>query len=116
MNEPPVRYWVMGENKWRTGRRLAGARDRLDAEYYLHSWEKLNTKGHLPATDTYINEPPDAFVQMPPIQTNTIERLRYMTEPLAEDTLVAGPISLTLLRLARRGRHQLDRDPQGRGS
>jgi putative CocE/NonD family hydrolase len=32
---------------------------------------------------------------MPPTQTNTIQRLRYMTEPLADDTLVVGPISLT---------------------
>ena len=32
---------------------------------------------------------------MPPTQTKKIERLRYMTEPLAEDTLVVGPISLT---------------------
>jgi putative CocE/NonD family hydrolase len=37
---------------------------------------------------------PDAFVQMPPTQTRRIEKLRYLTAPLAEDTLVAGPIAL----------------------
>ncbi len=95
MDEPPVRYWVMGENKWRTSTDWP-LPETVWTPYYLHSWEKLSLKGHLPATDTYVNEPPDAFVQMPPTQTNTIERLRYMTEPLAEDTLVAGPISLTL--------------------
>ena len=95
MDEPPVKYWVMGENKWRTGQDWP-LPETVWTPYYLHSWEKLDTKGHLPATETYVNEPPDAFVQMPPTQTNKIARLRYMTAPLAEDTLVAGPISLTL--------------------
>lgn len=33
---------------------------------------------------------------MPLTQTTKVERLRYMTEPLPQDVLVAGPISLTL--------------------
>ena len=45
------------------------------------------------ATET---QPPDAFVQMPPSQTDVIQRLRYMTDPLPHDVLVAGPIALTL--------------------
>ena len=96
MDEPPVRYWVMGENKWRTGAGLAPARDRLDQVLPAQLGEARYRSRHLPETDTFVNEPPDAFVQMPPTQTNKIERLRYMTEPLAEDTLVVGPISLTL--------------------
>jgi hypothetical protein len=93
-DDPAVRMWIQGENKWRT---FDGwpAPETQWTKYYLHSWEKLSTTGHLPAAHTYVNEPPDAFVQMPPTQTNTIERLRYLTEPLAEDTLVVGPISLT---------------------
>ena len=84
----------MGENKWRT---FDGwpAPETTWTKYYLHSWEKLSTRAHLPATQTFVNEPPDAFVQMPPTQTNKIERLRYLTDPLAKDTLVVGPISLT---------------------
>ena len=39
---------------------------------------------------------PDTFVQMPPTQTNEIQRLRYMTDPLPEDTLVIGPLALNL--------------------
>ena len=39
---------------------------------------------------------PDSFVQMPPTQTNDIARLRYMTDPLPEDTLVIGPLALNL--------------------
>jgi uncharacterized protein len=93
-DDPAVRVWVMGENKWRT---YSGwpVPETQWTRYYLHSWEKLDAKGHLPTAHTFINEPPDAFVQMPPTQTNKIERLRYLTEPLAEDTLVVGPISLT---------------------
>jgi len=93
-DDPAVKMWIMGENKWRTFDGWPVPETQW-TKYYLHSWEKLSTKGHLPAAHTYINEPPDAFVQMPPTQTNTIERLRYMTEPLAEDVLIAGPISLT---------------------
>src|SRR5262249_24380443 len=33
---------------------------------------------------------------MPPSQTNIIQRLRYMTDPLPHDLLIAGPIALTL--------------------
>jgi putative CocE/NonD family hydrolase len=33
---------------------------------------------------------------MPPTQTDTIQRLRFMTDPLPEDTLVAGPSALYL--------------------
>jgi putative CocE/NonD family hydrolase len=33
---------------------------------------------------------------MPVTQTSTIQRLRYLTEPLSADTLVAGPIVLNL--------------------
>jgi putative CocE/NonD family hydrolase len=32
---------------------------------------------------------------MPPTQTREVSKLRYLTEPLPEDTLVVGPIALT---------------------
>jgi predicted acyl esterase len=91
--DPAVRVWIMGENKWRS---YGGwpVPETQWTPYYLHGWEQLSTRAHLPATHTFVNEPPDAFVQMPPTQTNEIERLRYMTEPLADDLLIAGPIAL----------------------
>jgi hypothetical protein len=91
--DPAVRVWVMGENRWRSfdGWPVPGTQW---TKYYLYSWEQLQTRGHLPAAHTFVNEPPDAFVQMPPTQTNRIERLRYLTELLAEDLLVVGPIAL----------------------
>src|SRR4030067_231469 len=39
---------------------------------------------------------PDAFVQMPLSQTKAIQKLRYMTDLLSEDLLVAGPGALYL--------------------
>jgi hypothetical protein len=33
---------------------------------------------------------------MPPTQTRTIQRLRYMTDPLPENTLIVGPMVLNL--------------------
>jgi len=40
--------------------------------------------------------PADAFAQMPPTQTNAVQMLRYMTDPLSEDLLIAGPSVLNL--------------------
>jgi len=95
MDEPPVKTWVMGANKWRYGDDWPLPETQW-TKYYLHSWERMKPEPHLPAWQTYANAQPDAFVQMPPTQTMKIERLRYMTDPLPEDTLVIGPISLTL--------------------
>jgi hypothetical protein len=96
LEEPPVKYWVMGENKFRTATDWP-LPDTEWTKFYLHSWERLKTQPHLPSSQTQASERmPDSFVQMPPVKTMKIEGLRYMTEPLADDTLVAGPISLTL--------------------
>ena len=95
MDEPPVKTWVMGANKWRCGDDWPLPETQW-TKFYLDSWERLKPEAPLPATDTYINTPPDAFVQMPPTQTMKIERLRYMTDPLPDDLLVIGPVSLTL--------------------
>jgi putative CocE/NonD family hydrolase len=92
MNAPQVRYWVQGEHQWRSGSDWPLPETQW-TKFYLHSWERLRTEPFVDGgRDAYPE--PDAFVQMPPTQTRTIAKLRYMTEPLAEDTLVAGPIAL----------------------
>ena len=94
MREPPVKYWVMGENRWRSadGWPLP---DTQWTKLYLNSWERLSAEPFTPSSvDKFI--PPDAFIQMPPTQTKTIQKLRYLTDPLPDDVLVAGPISLKL--------------------
>lgn len=95
MDEPPVKYWVMGANKWRTGADWPLPETQW-TKYYLGSWESLTTEQPIPAEKSQaVDMEPDTFVQMPLKKTMKVEKLRYMTQPLAEDVLVAGPICLT---------------------
>jgi len=101
LREPPVKFWVMGENRWRTAADWPLPETRW-TKLYLNSWERLSAAPFTAASvDQFI--PPDAFVQMPPTQTKAIQKLRYLTDPLPEDVLIAGPISLTLFA-------EIDRD------
>ena len=94
MKEPPVKVWVMGANQWRYGEDWPLPETQW-TRYYLHSWERLRTDPFISGSrEAYAD--PDAFAQMPPTQTRDIQKLRYMTDPLPEDTLVVGPVSLTL--------------------
>jgi len=93
MNEPPVKAWVMGANRWRYGSDWPLPETRW-TKYYLHSWERLRPEPFVTRGRDGYREP-DTFVQMPPTQTRTIQKLRYLTDPLSEDVLVIGPISLT---------------------
>jgi len=96
MEEPPVKYWVMGANKWHHADAWPLPETRW-TKYYLGSWERLTIEAPIPPEMSQaVDLEPDSFVQMPLTKTMKVEKLRYMTEPLAEDVLVAGPISLTL--------------------
>ena len=101
MKEPPVRYWVMGANEWRSGSDWPLPETQW-TKFYLNSWERLQT---MPFTPSSVDDalPPDAFVQMPPTQTNGIQKLRYLTDPLPNDLLVVGPGVLNLFA-------EIDRD------
>jgi uncharacterized protein len=94
MQEPPVKIWVMGDNAWHYGEDWPLPETKW-TKYFLHSWQRLR-KEPFAASSRDAYQEPDAFLQMPPTQTNTIQGLRYMTEPLSEDTLIIGPISLYL--------------------
>jgi uncharacterized protein len=94
MREPPIRYWVMGANEWRSATDWPLPQTQW-TKFYLNSWERLQTVPFTPASaDDDI--PPDAFVQMPPTQTNIVQTLRYMSDPLPTDVLIAGPAVLNL--------------------
>jgi putative CocE/NonD family hydrolase len=86
----------MGANEWRTGADWPLPETEW-RKLYLSDWERLTPNPPLPAAQTgdAVREP-DVFTQMPLKKTMKVEKLRYMTEPLSEDTTVAGPISLTL--------------------
>jgi len=96
MDEPPVRYWLMGANEWRTGTDWPLPETEY-VKFYLSDWETLTTTPPRPADQVgaAVREP-DVFTQMPLKKTAKVEKLRYMTPPLAHDLTVAGPISLTL--------------------
>ncbi len=121
-DEQPVRIFVMGINEWRYEDAWPLERAE-DVRYYLHSGGRANTlngDGTL-NPETPADEPPDVFVYNPidPVPTSggglccdpafmapgafdqrSIEArpdvLVYSTPPLAQDTEVTGPISVTL--------------------
>lgn len=93
MDEPSVKIWVMGENKWRYAEDWP-LKETEWKKFYLHSWERMRTEPFETETEQY--KEPDTFAQMPLTHTLKVQKLRYMTEPLAEDTLVIGPIALKL--------------------
>ena len=94
MRDPPVRYWTMGSNEWRSGDDWPLPETQW-TKLYLSSWERLRPEPPTPrSADDSI--PPDTFVQMPPSQTRRVARLRFVSEPLTEDLLIAGPSVLKL--------------------
>ena len=94
MDEPPIKFWVMGANEWHTASDWPLPETQW-TKLYLNSWERLRAE---PFTTSSVDDDqaPDSFVQMPVTQTKAIQALRYMTAPLAADVLVAGPIVLNL--------------------
>lgn len=96
MSEPPVRYWLMGSNEWRTADDWPLPETEW-TRFYLGGWETLSTRPPRPAAEVgAAARQPDVFTQMPLTKTTKIERLRYLTDPLPHDLTVVGPISLTL--------------------
>ncbi|HEY4775072.1 MAG TPA: CocE/NonD family hydrolase [Xanthobacteraceae bacterium] len=94
VSDPAVRYWVMGANQWRAATDWPPPEVEW-VKFYLRGWERLSADPFVPVSaDDY--EAPDAFAQMPPSQTNKIQKLRYLSEPLAQDVTIAGPSVLNL--------------------
>jgi predicted acyl esterase len=94
MAEPAVQYWVMGANAWRSGSDWPLPETEW-TKFYLNSWERLSVAPFTPSSAAD-ELPPDAFVQMPPTQTNAVQKLRYVSDPLSDDVLIAGPAVLNL--------------------
>ncbi|WP_096701514.1 CocE/NonD family hydrolase [Magnetospirillum sp. 15-1] len=88
MDEPPIKMFVMGINKWRFENEWPLKRTEW-TKYYLQSGGGLSpTAGSAGGTESFTQ--PAANVDP------TVYCLRYTTEPLAEDTEITGPIALHL--------------------
>jgi putative CocE/NonD family hydrolase len=113
---PPIRLFVMGDNRWRSEHEWPLARARV-TPYYLHSGGRANTAGgngrlspEAPQSqppDRFVSDPWDpvptgparAYSRLPADQRDTEARpdvLVYTTPALTQAVEVTGPISLVL--------------------
>jgi putative CocE/NonD family hydrolase len=119
-DDPPIRIFVMGENRWRTEREWPLARTRY-TDLYLHSGGGANTAEgdgvltldppELEPADTYLYDPADPApsreqtaaigdVSYQPADQGEVESrgdvLVYTTPVLDRDVEVTGPVRLVL--------------------
>jgi uncharacterized protein len=92
MDEPKVKIWVMGANRWRYSDDWP-LKETQWTKLYLDSWEHLRWTPFTPSSRDGIDAP-DCFAQMPLKQTKKAEKLRYLTDPFPNDIEVTGPLSL----------------------
>jgi len=94
LDEPPVRYWLMGADEWRTATDWPPPGTTW-VPWHLDSWERLRAEPFVAGSaDDVI--PPDTFVQMPLTNTRRVNRLRFLSPPLAHDMQIAGSAALKL--------------------
>ena len=84
-----------GRQRMAHGERLAACRKRSGPSSISRAGSACRSRRRCRRAPT-TKPPPDAFVQMPPTQTNKVQSLRYMSDPLPHDLLVAGPSVLNL--------------------
>jgi predicted acyl esterase len=89
IEEPPLKIFVNGVNKWRFESEWPLARTEY-VKFYLHPKGGLSTE---PVKGTY---EPDTFTQPAPYLDPTVYCLTYRTEPLAQDLEITGYIALYL--------------------
>ncbi len=94
MGGPPVSYWVMGANEWRSGTDWPLPETQW-TKFYLEGWERLRTAPFTPSS-AEDELPADGFLHVPPTQTNGVQCLRFLSDPLPADVLIAGPSVLNI--------------------
>ncbi len=87
VDEPPIKIFVMGVNKWRFENEWPLARTQW-TKYYLQP------EGGLSKNPVDGSPQPDTFTQPAPYLDPTVYCLRYKTETFQEDTEITGPIAL----------------------
>jgi predicted acyl esterase len=88
LEEPPIKMFVMGINKWRFENEWPLARTKW-TKFYLQPGGGLGTEAPGLAQ-------PDSFTQPAPYLDPTVYCLRYTTGPLAADMETTGPFALYL--------------------
>ncbi|MBW2609390.1 MAG: CocE/NonD family hydrolase, partial [Deltaproteobacteria bacterium] len=90
MDEPPVKIFVRGVNRYRFENEWPLARTKWD-KIYLRRFGKLETE---PEQDRNIT--PDSLVHEPPDITTAVPSLSYSTDFISRPMEVTGPITLYL--------------------
>src|SRR5215831_3342582 len=112
LNDPPVRFWVMGANEWRSASDWP-PRETQWIKLYLRGWERLTTEPFTPSSaDDY--QAPDAFAQMPASQTKPHPEAALSERAALRRRHHRRAERASSLRRDRPRRHQLDRHSQGR--
>lgn len=88
MEEPPVKIFVMGINKWKFETEWPPAKAQY-TKFYLQPGGGLSTEA--PTC-----EGTESFTQQAPYMDPKVFCLRYATDPFAEDTEVIGEVALHL--------------------
>jgi putative CocE/NonD family hydrolase len=87
LQEPPIRLWVSGAEKWRDEYEYPLPSTRW-TKLFLRSWEGLSLEPELH------NDEPDCYLQQPLFVSFKRDSLKYQTPPLPEDLSVVGPVAL----------------------
>ena len=89
MDEPPIKMFVMGINKWKFENEWPLARTQWTKFY-------LRPQGRLSANDADGEPAVDRFTQPAPYLDPTVYCLQYRTPPLEEDMEITGPVACHL--------------------
>lgn len=90
MDEPPIKLFVMGANRWRYEKEWPLARTVWKKLYPRTFGRLLDDPPGTPETT------PDVFVQQPLTTTSDLGLVRYQTAPFTRDLEITGPIALNL--------------------
>lgn len=89
MDEPPIKLFVMGVNKWRFENEWPLKKTKWTT-LYLHPGGRLSP-------ERIAGKPkPERFTQRAPYEDPTVSCLTYRTAPFAEETEITGPVALYL--------------------
>ena len=89
MDEPQVKIFVMGVNKWKFENEWPLARTQY-TKFYLQPQGGLSTEPAAAGSE------PESFTQPAPYLDPTVYCLRYATQPFSKDTEVTGELALHL--------------------